>query len=70
MFSAKKIFPRLTGWILLHVYLEGYGGRRFPRRLRWMIAGSEIHRAWVLGSKGFFEQDGEKYSPARPYSIC
>ncbi len=39
---------------LHRIYLWGYGGGQMPRWLRQLIAGSETHRAWVLGRDGFF----------------
>lgn len=58
---------RLWNDFLLQIFLQGHSGKVMPRRLRRLIAGSEIHRAWVLGYKGFFEEDGVRYGPANPY---
>jgi hypothetical protein len=52
--------------IYLDVYLAGYGGWVMPRWLRRLIAGTELHRAWVLGFNGYFKQDGDSYCRARP----
>ncbi|PKQ10893.1 MAG: hypothetical protein CVT70_17165 [Alphaproteobacteria bacterium HGW-Alphaproteobacteria-1] len=52
---------------LHHVFLAGYSGRGIPRWLRKLLAGSELHRAWLLGSKGFFEEQGRRFGPANPY---
>lgn len=49
------------------IYLAGYGGWQMPRRLRKLIAGTEAHRAWLLGFTGCFEQGGIQYGPAHPY---
>jgi hypothetical protein len=53
--------------LYLRIYLMGHAGRHMPRRLRRAIARSEVHRAWLCGYKGFFEQDGLRYGPANPY---
>ncbi len=50
-----------------HAYLAGYSGWSMPRLLRKLIAGSEIHRAWLLGWLGYFSQDGTAFGPALPY---
>ncbi|WP_290777188.1 hypothetical protein [Hoeflea sp.] len=55
--------------IYLRAYLAGYSGRHVPRSIRRVFAGSELHRAWLIGSMGFFEQDGVRYGPANPYRI-
>ncbi|MHC0055814.1 hypothetical protein [Actibacterium sp. D379-3] len=55
--------------IYLRAYLAGYTGRHIPRSIRRMFAGSTLHRAWLLGRMGFFEQDGVRYGPANPYGI-
>jgi len=55
---------------LLHrIYLWGYGGREMPRWFRREIAGSKIHRAWMLGRDGCFFEDGIQYGPANPYGM-
>lgn len=59
----------MKGTFLLRVYLIGHSGRILPRRLRKLIARSEIHRAWLLGYMGFFEQGGVSFGPAHPYRI-
>ncbi|ATG38002.1 MAG: hypothetical protein HEP70_19955 [Rhodobiaceae bacterium] len=56
--------------IYFRAYLSGYSGRVLPRRVRRLIAGSELHRAWLLGYMGFFEQDGIKFGPANPYGLA
>lgn len=48
-------------------YLAGYGGWIMPRLLPRLTARSEIHRAWLLGCLGFFEESGVRFSPANPY---
>ncbi|GGB09138.1 hypothetical protein GCM10011491_41370 [Brucella endophytica] len=54
--------------IYMRFYLYGYQGKALSRLLRKLIAGSEVHRAWLLGYLGFFEQDGVRFGPANPYS--
>jgi hypothetical protein len=54
---------------LHRVYLWGYGGGRMPRMLRRMIAGSLIHRAWLLGWDGFFVEGDIQYGPANAYGL-
>lgn len=49
------------------VYLTGYSGAVMPRRLRRLIAGSELHRAWLIGYMGFFRENGIAYGPAHKY---
>lgn len=49
------------------VYLAGYGGWFLPRLLRKVTARSELHRAWLIGHLGFFEEGGMRFSPANPY---
>lgn len=53
--------------LLLRIYLHGYGGGCLPRWLRRRIGGTELHRAWLLGHMGFFEEAGVRYGPAHPY---
>ncbi|MCF7701549.1 hypothetical protein [Loktanella sp. M215] len=53
--------------IYLRAYLHGYARQPAPRWLRRVIARSEIHRAWLAGWLGYFEQDGVSYGPAFPY---
>ncbi|SDG53131.1 hypothetical protein SAMN04488117_1327 [Celeribacter baekdonensis] len=55
--------------LYLLAYLRGYAGRTFPRPIRRLVAGSALHRAWLLGHLGFFEQEGTRYGPAHPYEI-
>jgi len=49
------------------MYLAGYSGRKPPRWLRLLLAGSCWHRAWLLGRLGFFVENGIGYGPANPY---
>ena len=55
--------------IYFRAYLSGHSGRLLPRQVRRLIAGTELHRAWLLGYLVFFEQDGIKFGPANPYGI-
>lgn len=63
--SVTLTEARLT--VLHRIYLLGYQQRIPPRWLRCFFAKTEFHRAWLIGSKGFFSEDGIKYGPARPY---
>jgi hypothetical protein len=49
------------------VYLAGYSGWHMPRFMRRQIAGTELHRAWLLGSLAYFEEGGTAFGPANPY---
>lgn len=51
---------------LLSIYLQGYQGRLFPRWIRRVFAGTEIHRAWLSGFLGLF-REGES---DRLSSVC
>ncbi len=53
--------------ILHRVYLHGYQRSELPRWLRRAIARTEIHRAWLSGYQGCFEEAGVSYGPANPY---
>lgn len=59
----------MTNHFLQRIYLWGYGGGQMPRWLRHLIAGSEIHRAWVLERDGFFVENGIQYGPANAYGL-
>lgn len=52
---------------LLRVYLAGYRGRVMPRWLRRIAARSALHRAWLSGFTGWFDEGGISYGPANPY---
>ena len=49
------------------MYLAGYSGTCPPLWLRRMLAGSEWHRAWLLGQMGFFVEGVVGYGPANLY---
>jgi len=51
----------------MRAYLRGYAKQPAPRWLRCLVARTEIHRAWLSGWLGYFEQDGVSYGPAHPY---
>jgi|GEM_PF-5552685 len=53
--------------LYLRIYLAGHSGRVMPRWLRRIAARSELHRVWLSGFTGCFEQDGVRYGPANPY---
>jgi len=50
----------LTG----RMYFVGYDRVCLPRLVRRIIARSRLHRAWLNGHMGLFEQDG------RPHGVC
>lgn len=60
----------LSNAILHRVYLLGYGGWVMPRRLRRILGGTQIHRAWFLGATGHFSQNGIRFGLARLYRDC
>lgn len=62
-------FKKLRSKILLDSYLRGLDRRAFPRPLRRLVAGSELHKAWLAGWLGFIEINGYKYGPCDPYTI-
>jgi len=53
--------------VLHRIYLAGYSGQIIPRWLRKALAKSQLHRAWFLGFKGCFEENGIRYGLANPY---
>lgn len=55
--------------LLQYIYMQGHIGRPCPRLIRRFFAGITLHRAWVLGSKGYFIQDGVSYGPTNPYGL-
>jgi len=57
-------------FIVYRAYLAGHSDRVMPRQVRRLLAGTELRRAWLLGSMGFFEQDGIQYGPANPYALA
>ena len=47
-------------------YLYGYQQKFISRRLRKMIAGTELHRAWLAGNMGvFIENDPQTLTEVR-----
>lgn len=62
-----SIYYRAMTSIYHRSYLRGYARQPAPRWLRRLMGGSEIHRAWLSGWLGYFEQDGVSYGPAHPY---
>ncbi|TMV62377.1 hypothetical protein FGG78_34885 [Thioclava sp. BHET1] len=53
--------------LLQRLYIAGLYGWVMPRRLRRALGGTELHRAWLLGHLGFFEERGVRFGPAHPY---
>ncbi len=66
-FKAKA--QRTINAIYMRIFLAGYGGWIMPTRARRLIAGTMLHRAWLIGYLGFFEEDGIAYGPANPYGM-
>ena len=60
-------FEKAKAEILMVSYLRGHGGSEMSRFTRRLIARSELHRAWLLGSLGYFEEGGVTYGPCNPY---
>ena len=46
------------------VYMQGYYGYVYPRLVRRLFAGTVLHRAWLAGHMGVFEQDGRHHGVA------
>lgn len=53
--------------VFMVTYLRGHGGSEMSRFMRRLIARSELHRAWLVGSLGYFEEGGVTYGPCNPY---
>tara|TARA_R100000935_G_scaffold30761_1_gene51195 strand:+ start:331 stop:612 length:282 start_codon:yes stop_codon:yes gene_type:complete len=60
-------FDKAKTEILMVTYLRGHGGSEMSRFMRRLIARSELHRAWLVGSLGYFEEGGVTYGPCNPY---
>lgn len=54
--------------LLLKGYLLGYERRILPRWIRKLFARSELHKAWLSGYHGRFEENGVCYGPNNPYN--
>ena len=63
----NPFFRKAKTEILTVTYLRGQGGFEMSRFTRRLIARSELHRAWLLGSLGYFEEAGVSYGPCNPY---
>ncbi|MBJ2153175.1 hypothetical protein [Paracoccus sp. IB05] len=61
------MLARVRDNLLHRVWLAGYSSYRPPGWLRWLLARSDWHRAWLLGHLGFFVEAGVAYGPANPY---
>lgn len=57
----------MSNAVLHRIYLHGYQRGRLPRWMRRIGARTELHRAWLSGFHGRFEQAGVSYGPANPY---
>lgn len=55
-------------WIYHRIYLAGYRGWTMPRTICRAIGGTECHRAWLLGQRGYFEEAGTRYGSTNPYN--
>lgn len=53
-----------SGSLAGRMYFVGYAGLALSRGLRRLIARSELHRAWLNGHMGLFEEAG------RPHGVC
>ena len=51
----------MSNALLQRVYLHGYQRRKMPHWFRRVFAGTEIHRAWLLGRDGYFIENGIQY---------
>ncbi|HBN8007327.1 TPA: hypothetical protein L3645_006148 [Pseudomonas aeruginosa] len=47
-----RVADRVEHW----AYVQGYSGKVFPRAVRKVCAKSTLHRAWLAGHMGIFEQ--------------
>ncbi|MFD3435449.1 hypothetical protein [Alteromonas macleodii] len=47
--------------ILHQSYILGYGQWLAPRWLRKVLAGTELHRSWLIGYMGIYEEQGKRY---------
>jgi hypothetical protein len=63
----NPFFEKAKAEILMVTYLRGHGGSEMSRFMRRMIARSELHRAWLVGSLGYFEEGGVTYGPCNLY---
>ena len=63
----NPFFKKAKTEILTVTYLRDHGGFEMSRFTRRLIARSELHRAWLLGSLGYVEEAGVSYGPCNPY---
>ncbi len=54
-------FVRVTGRVEHWVYMQGYRGKVLPRAVRKLCAKSTLHRAWLAGHMGIFEQGDMRF---------
>lgn len=54
-------FERVAGRIEHWAYMQGYRGKVPPRVVRKLFAKSTLHRAWLAGHMGVFEQAGFRF---------
>lgn len=56
--DTVELRTKMSKRILLWAYLKGYQQHLWPRWLRRLIVGTELHRAWLSGHMGVFEPGG------------
>lgn len=54
-------FVRVTGLFEHWAYMQGYRGKVLPRAVRKLCAKSTLHRAWLAGHLGIFEQGNKRF---------
>ena len=57
----RYINPSVVGYLSHRLYLWGYRGCVLPRLARRLIAGSSLHRGWLAGHMGVYEEGGVRY---------
>ncbi len=48
-------------------YMHGYKHRPMPALLRRVLARTRLHRAWLSGRNGYFDECGVRYGLCNPY---
>lgn len=59
----------MSNAVLHRIYLYGYQRGDLPRWMRRIIARTELHRAWLSGYHGRFEEAGVSYGPANTTAV-
>lgn len=52
----KNLFNKIKYDLAHKFYLIGYEGRTLPRLLRKILIKTELHRAWLAGKHGIFDE--------------